>query len=255
MTNIERLTKAQLIEEISKLTSRESRIVNNYEEEMKNRTYLNERRMRRVRNELDYVLPTTTDLSKYDLFYWKDDSMDYREFAIAKKDVMKIDKYEINRQIYALPEEFKLKNIRCCLLAIFDTSHKLIRYGITTNRMNNLITFHSTQGDVCLGGNGKARSVVDYGNTKTIVEGFEEVKATLETINPASLLTAPEDYDTKFFKTYEFVKAKFDEHRRANSPTEEGTCRFCHELYDTCGCDVCVECNELTDNCRCIFAE
>ena len=269
-------TDKQIIEELKQEVDstkdywkeRESRIIGNNEESMKNREKLFNRRLTRMENELHKVLPNTDTLSKLDMFYYKRANlMGDKKFAVGKKETLKIDKYQLGVQIYPLPDEFKIE-LQCILLAFFDVKHKLLHYGIINRQFKNTATYHSTAGEICLNENRKPYEVVDFKNPETIIEGFKEVLSTLETINPASyLVTSRSEFPKKLRATYNFVNqkhAEFHARRSRRTPAgrndnwrwnDDGTCAFCDMNSDGCDCDVCGECRTHMDGCQCNFCD
>ena len=239
--------KKLLLSEIARLKDREARILRNFNEDLTNIRTVNENQVKSVSERLDNCLPDSKRLRSLGLFYHKDGRfMNELKFAVAKKETLTFDKYQIGRQIYILPDEHK-KKIQCVLLAYFDVEHKFMGFGTLNRRLDMLKTFHSNERDICLGENYESAKIVDYEKPETIVKAFDGIKDTLETINPESYLTVGSDLLESLHETRRFVDAK----RREFSKYEY--CDNCEQHRDECGCTWCENCDRNENDCECSY--
>jgi len=271
-------TKEQLLEHIRIVSKdyeeKQKRVLHNYEEELQNRNIINENKIGALQRQIKYALPNMEHMPR-ELFYYKFGQLSHECFALAKKITLKFDKYQLGRQIYNLPSEYRIDEFHATILAIFDTKHKFITYGLLNCRLEPINTFHTKPYDICVGENYESKKMVDFKKPETILKGFEEVKKTLETINPDSLLTSGiTSVPRKLQGTMEFVKSKNNAWHEANDVHErddEDACMDCGERmydcrcehcsdcgmrlrsnhYDQCVCERCDDCGLLVDDCEC----
>lgn len=251
LEEISGLLKSEIIEKFEKYQTRMDnkikRLQKYHEESIATEKALNQGEIRRLRNQLNKALPVTEHLKPLDLFYYKPRGSQSQVFYICKKDSLRFDKYQLGRQIYELPDEYKINDLRVIIIAEFDYNKNFLGYRVRDRRMRNIVTYH-TNGDVCLGENIEAISMVKFDDGQTIINGFNSMKETLETINPESYLGNPDAMSPRLQKTNDFIKSKLTEYKRQQEEEEEQNsnnnerCPICGEPYEYCDCAVCRFC-------------
>ena len=248
------MTKPQLIDYSVAIMAK---IQANLTEEMLNRISMYKKRIDRLDHRLMHSLPKVSKHRKVGLSYYKSSQMPYDKFAMCTPQKLTIDKYQIDSQIYTLPDELKIIEHPVVMLAMFDYNKEFRGFGMLNRQHEHLYTFHTNPYSMCLGEDRRAVEIVNFKQPMTILEGMRLALETLETVNPSSYLNGEADSMTdKFRKTKDFIDEQYKEYSEqeicldCNRPFDECECSFCERCdcryesdhYDVCDCPKCSHC-------------
>lgn len=250
--------------------SRESRLRMYKDESFSERLKQEQQRITNMERELKVAFPLTTEWSKHDLFFYNDLQREGK-FAIAKRDKFNCNYYLLGRQVFPLPDEYKIKDLPVIFLAYFDYKRRWCNWGMITKYARPLMTFHTDTHHICLGESSNTISdIPKLDKPSTIVDAFNKIKEVLDVINPYSYLNVEGIPDNQR-KIVGYIHEKKEEHergerriRRANrrcqscsqriSECTEERCDNCDYHRDRCECDGCSNCDSV-GGCNCTYCE
>jgi len=235
---------------VSHFEKRETKLRTYQTESFDKRMKLEERKVAKLKRQMENVLPSTIGWNDYNLFYLRTQHINADRFGVAKREGLDFTHYCMSKQIFELPKEHQILNWRCIIVAYFNKEQVLLNYGVLGSRFGDVATFHTNSRDMCLGNQQESvKEGVTLDNPSSIVKSFNTIKEILTIVNPYSYLNSHQsDLPDKMGKTMTYLRDLFRERGVTN---DDDSCGDCGEHLDDCSCNNCNDCGYHMDECEC----